>query len=273
MTAELYLSKGEPMHQIKAGKRHQRLRFWAANSKATAAIALSLTLLLAGATAANWGRPMSTTQGSKEKKSSEVTIESLAASAPSKEYIYAGGRLIATEECGYSISPADAFYSTAGAEGSVNLTASAGCGWTASSNQPAWLTLTSAGSGTGSDTISYIVRDNVTGSPRQGTLTIAGLTFTVTQEGLDPGECVYVISPTTISFNAIGGVSSVSVVTEERCAWQAVSNATWVTITSGCCGIDDGQVTYSVAQNTTGAGRAATITIADKTLTVKQKAT
>ena len=99
MTAELYLSKGEPMHQIKAGKRHQRLRFWAANSKATAAIALTLTLLLAGATAANWGRPMSTTQGSKEKKSSEVTIESLAASAPSKEYIYAGGRLIATEEC------------------------------------------------------------------------------------------------------------------------------------------------------------------------------
>jgi len=41
------------MHKTKASKHHQRLRFRAANSKASAAIALTLTILLAGATVAN----------------------------------------------------------------------------------------------------------------------------------------------------------------------------------------------------------------------------
>lgn len=259
------------MHRTKAGKQHQRLRFRAVHSKASAAIALTLALLLAGATLTNWGGSRATTDGSREKKSGKLTIQNFSAGSPSKEYVYAGGRLVAIEECSYLISPVDAFYSQVGDEGIVNLTADAGCGWTASSNNPDWLELTSASSGSGSEPISYLVRDNETGVPRQGTLTIAGLTFTVTQEGLT-GECTYVISPTFTSFNASGGSGSVSVFTEERCAWQAVSNSSWVTVTSGCCGIDDGTVNYSVAPNTTGIGRNATITIGDKIFTVKQKA-
>jgi hypothetical protein len=56
-----------------------------------------------------------------------------------------------------------------------------GCGWTASSNAPAWLTITAPASGTGPHTVSYEAKRN-TGPTRTGTLTIAGLTFTVTQK-------------------------------------------------------------------------------------------
>jgi hypothetical protein len=207
-----------------------------------------------------------------ENKGSKVAVQSFNSNAPSKEYIYAGGRLLAIEEpCSYSISPADAFYSTAGSEGIVTLTTGAGCVWTAISSNPDWLTITSNESGSGSEQISYVVRDNLSGVPRQGTITIGGRIFTVTQAGLDPGECTYVLSPTFQNFNASGGTGSISVFTEERCAWQAVSNANWVTITSGCCSIDDGQVNYSVAQNTTGSARNGTITVSGQSFTVKQK--
>jgi len=62
----------------------------------------------------------------------------------------------------------------------VNVTAGAGCTWTASSNAT-WLTITSGASGTGNGTVRFDVAQNITGSDRIGTLTIAGLTFTVDQ--------------------------------------------------------------------------------------------
>ncbi|MBI3301304.1 MAG: hypothetical protein HYZ72_04405, partial [Deltaproteobacteria bacterium] len=56
------------------------------------------------------------------------------------------------------------------------------CGWTAQSNVD-WITITSSMSGSGTKTIWYTVAANTTGSSRTGTLTIAGKTFTVTQNG------------------------------------------------------------------------------------------
>jgi hypothetical protein len=54
----------------------------------------------------------------------------------------------------------------------------AGCGWTASSGV-SWATIT-AGSGTGSGTVTYQVAANKGGS-RSGTLTVAGISYTVQQ--------------------------------------------------------------------------------------------
>ena len=50
-----------------------------------------------------------------------------------------------------------------------------------------------------------------------------------------------------------------------------VSNVSWITITSPCCGIGNGTVAYTVAPNSGTTGRGGTITIAGKTFTVKQK--
>lgn len=245
----------------------------AGKRRALVSISLVLSLVVTGVALANLGSFGPAAQKHNQKQSGEVAIEIVIPAPPSKEYVYAGGRLVATEEgCGYSISPTSAFYSQQGSEGLVNLTADAGCTWTVSASDPDWLTITSATSGSGSDVISYLVRDNDTRSARQGTLTIADLSFTVTQDGGLGSDCTYAISPQSVTFGPSGGSGSVSVFTDERCAWRAISDANWVTETSGCCGVGNGTLSYTVGVNTTGIGRNATITIGDKTFSVKQKA-
>ena len=180
-----------------------------------------------------------------------------------------GNGLKVGNTCGYSIASSGGFFGTSGGDGSVALTCANGCAWTATSNN-SWITLTSAGSGTGGDTVTYEVRENFTGSPRQGSISIAGQTYTIIQDaGLD--DCIYVISPTFNAFSAGGGVGTVSISAEERCAWQATSDAGWVTITSGAMGISNGAVNYTVAANATGSARKARLTIGGQVFTIKQK--
>jgi hypothetical protein len=64
----------------------------------------------------------------------------------------------------------------------VTVTTTSGCTWTAASNAP-WLTITSGAAGTGNGTVGFTSAANVAGS-RTGTLTIAGQTFTVTQDAV-----------------------------------------------------------------------------------------
>jgi hypothetical protein len=85
------------------------------------------------------------------------------------------------QSCTYAISPTRASWPAAGGAGSVTVTASAGCFWTAASHA-GWITVTSGSSGTGNGTVGYSV-GTYTGKPknRTGTVTIAGITFTVKQ--------------------------------------------------------------------------------------------
>jgi hypothetical protein len=66
--------------------------------------------------------------------------------------------------------------------GTIQVTAPAGCDWTATSSN-AWITITSGASGSGSGTVTYSVSANPSASPRTGTLIVAGKNFTVTQSG------------------------------------------------------------------------------------------
>src|SRR5215510_9675199 len=51
--------------------------------------------------------------------------------------------------CLFSISPTSAAAPNGGVSGSVTVSATAGCPWTASSDSPGWLTVTSGSSGSG----------------------------------------------------------------------------------------------------------------------------
>jgi choice-of-anchor C domain-containing protein len=82
--------------------------------------------------------------------------------------------------CSYSLSPQGQSFVSAGGSGTVNVTAPAGCGWLAQSNV-SWISLTSATSGSGSGTVSYVLVPNPGTAARSGSLTIAGQTFTVNQ--------------------------------------------------------------------------------------------
>src|SRR5262249_51880563 len=55
-------------------------------------------------------------------------------------------------------------------------------------------------------------------------------------------------------------------------AWTALSNATWLTITSGSSGTGNGTVGFSVATNTVTSTRSGTLTVAGNTVTVNQAA-
>jgi hypothetical protein len=88
--------------------------------------------------------------------------------------------------CTYSISPTSRSVSSSATTGSVAVTASSGCSWTAVSNN-SFITVTSGGGGSGNGTVNYSVSANTSTSSRTGTVTIAGQTFTITQEGTTGG--------------------------------------------------------------------------------------
>jgi len=85
-------------------------------------------------------------------------------------------------------------------------------------------------------------------------------------------QCDYSISPISRSHGAGSETGSVMVSTASGCTWTAISNATWITFTSGSSGSGSGTVTYSVAANLTTTERIGTITIAGSTFTVTQSA-
>ena len=82
--------------------------------------------------------------------------------------------------CTYALNASGNSFSSAGGAAGVLVTTSAGCTWTAFSNT-SWISITAGASGTGNGTVNYTVSANTSASQRTGTMTIAGLTFTVTQ--------------------------------------------------------------------------------------------
>jgi HYR domain/PKD domain len=84
------------------------------------------------------------------------------------------------QTCVYVLSPTEQTFQLGGGTGSVTVTAQAICGWTAASND-SFIHVTSGALGTGNGAVGYSVDAN-SGGPRIGSMTIAGQTFTVTQE-------------------------------------------------------------------------------------------
>ena len=83
--------------------------------------------------------------------------------------------------CLYSIDPSSRSFDKDGGTGSVVVTAPAGCAWAAASNA-GFITITAGQSGTGNGTVTYTVASYNGNGTRNGTMTIAGQTFSVSQK-------------------------------------------------------------------------------------------
>ncbi len=100
--------------------------------------------------------------------------------------VLTGGRLnvsraIQTQTvCSFSIGTNSQDMPMAGGNANTSVTAPSNCGYTAISNAN-WITVTQGNPGAGNGNVNYTVASNNTGSPRTGTITIAGLTLTVNQ--------------------------------------------------------------------------------------------
>jgi Putative binding domain, N-terminal/Viral BACON domain len=170
-----------------------------------------------------------------------------------------------TASCTYTVNPTSLSLAATNGAGTVAVTATAGCAWTAAATVP-WLSVTSGGSGTGDGGVTIAASDN-TGAARSGTVTVANLTVTVNQAA---AACSFAVSPTSASIGAAGGTPPrIDVKTSPACSWTASSNVNWIAIVTGASDTGSGSVTYSVLPNI-GPARTGTLTVAGQTVTISQ---
>jgi len=174
-----------------------------------------------------------------------------------------------TPVCTYSIAPAELGFAADGGTGNVSVTVGGGCTWSASSSGT-WVTITTGGSGSGNGAVVYSVSSNAATDSRTAMVTIGGQRHTVTQQGRAATVCRYELSPASAEFGKDEARGSFAVTAAADCQWTATSSAGWLAVTSGGQGAGNGEVAYTVARNREVIDRTATITVADKTFTVRQ---
>ena len=133
-------------------------------------------------------------------------------------------------QCSYSLSSTSTSVPSTGRTGrSVSVVTGTSCSWTATSND-AWITVTGGANSTGSGNVTYSVQANTTTSGRSGTLTIAGLTYAVTQAA---GSCSFTLSPTRAAAPGAGSTGdTVSIATGSSCAGRRSRSSPSATPTS-----------------------------------------
>ena len=172
----------------------------------------------------------------------------------------------ALAQCTFTLTPASSSFSNSSNDSVITVTASASsCAWTSRSNT-SWITVSFGQAGTGNGTVGFTVTQNNTPTPRTGSLTIAGLTFNVTQAA---AACTYSLSPSNATVGFAGASGSFNVTT--ACTWTAASNSPdWLTVTGS--GSGNGTVQYTAAANPSVTTRTATVSVGTATFTVTQSA-
>lgn len=197
------------------------------------------------------------------------TVAANSGAARTGSIVIAGQTHIVSQagSCAATLTPQSQAVAAAGGNAApIDVAVAAGCTWTATTAD-AWIVLPNPPpSGSGNGVVNFTVAAN-TGPARTGTLTIAGLTHTVTQAS----GCTYALDSTSAAFSsAAGNGGPVTVTTAAGCTWTAVSNDSWITVVTGATGSGNGTVTFTVEANASGAPRTGTITIAGLTFTVSQ---
>ena len=90
---------------------------------------------------------------------------------------------------------------------------------------------------------------------------------------VDGSACVASLSHTSQVFSATENIGRAGVITADGCAWEAASEAFFLSISSGQTGTGSGTVVYTVAANNSTSGRRGKLIIAGQTFTVEQSGT
>jgi hypothetical protein len=130
--------------------------------------------------------------------------------------------------CTFNVSPKGTIVAdAAGATGTIDVTATASCAWTATSPD-SWIQLSSAG-GTGDGQVTYDIAANPL-TDRTGTITVAGTTLNVTQSGSAPPPPTITVSGTVTGFSGSCPVTTFTVND------QVVVTSDATSYRSGSCG-------------------------------------
>jgi hypothetical protein len=170
--------------------------------------------------------------------------------------------------CGYALRSPSGTAPAGGGPSAIGVIAAAGCPWTAASNAPDWINITSGSSSSGTADVAFSVQPNPTASPRTGTMTIAGQTYAVTQAA---ASCAIALGTASVSAGEFGGAGSFTYTTSvSGCVHTVESYTSWITVTSNTYSGTSGTVNFSVDVNSYTAARSGTIKVGDQSFTVNQ---
>ncbi len=130
---------------------------------------------------------------------------------------------------------------------------------------PAGLTLMPSGLLSGTPTQTGTFNFTVQTTDANGCLGTRSYAMTI-----GPSGCNYAVAPVNHAFLSDATEGSVNVAAVDGCAWTAVSNAPWLTITVGQNGSGNGTVRFIAGQNPNPGTRRGTLTIAGRIVTIVQ---
>jgi hypothetical protein len=181
-------------------------------------------------------------------------------------YVYVSGHVhtVTQDGVGATISPGSTAFGMAGGTGTVAVSSGTGIAWQARANCD-WVTVTPT-SGKGVGTVTFTVPPMHDVKARQGTLTVAGQTFTVVQTGrrmaIEPmfATCDYLTHAISLAVEALPDT-----------AWSVSSDAGWISVEDADSGRGRGAVQLSIDENPSWLSRAGKVTIGTETILVTQK--
>jgi hypothetical protein len=172
--------------------------------------------------------------------------------------------------CSVAVNPTSVDVQAAGGTDTVAVTTAAGCQYTTLVG-PAWVSVTSGGSGTGPGTLVYTVQSNSATAERSGALTIGGTSFNIRQL---PAACSVTVdtnllgSPYTNDAAASAGLVGVAT-NGNNCPWAASSGASWARL-SQYSGTSSLNLRITLDANNTQQPRSTDLTIAGQTINITQ---
>ena len=180
-------------------------------------------------------------------------------------YIYVSGYVhtVTQDGLGARIDPTSITFEATGGTGMIEVMAPARMGWKAKSNCD-WMGVTPThGIGSGSVKLMVTAYDDV--STRQGTLTVAGETFTVFQYGRR-----LKLSPTKAEYDYYTHVIPITVDALAITEWTVEPQNSWISVVDGGNGKGSDLVTIAIAENPSWKERTGTVRIGTQMFTVTQ---
>ena len=171
----------------------------------------------------------------------------------------------AAAECAYTLSESSRNFGQTGGPGAFDVRASSSlCTWAVQTDAP-WIQLRSGTSGKGTAAVDFEIAPG-TGVQRTGTITAAGLRFSVTQTA----GCAYTVNPISHTVPSGGGQVTINVATTPACPWTASPQSPWITLTTPASASGAGAATFNVAATTS--SRAGAVVVAGQTVAISQGA-
>lgn len=198
--------------------------------------------------------------------SSEDVLNGVLTAAGQKIQVRQLGQL----PCEFLVNPKNWHFLNTGGSAEITVETRAGCEWIATENSD-WLSISGQWKVNNSGTLHYTVEPNDTTEDRSAIITIANQEHVVHQHaGREIITCAYDVTVDDLVFSKDGGAGKVNIETSPGCPWTVTTGADWVYITANQADVQTGYSVFHVDPNDGGA-RNTTITVMDKTFTIKQE--